>query len=648
MHIPKDPSFSDNKIPAVPKNEASKIPLPSFTTTETFIQKLDRLKRERQQRDKEQAEIVALAQAAEVKRVLHEKQAMLPLGDSIVPTIPASPALSKGQFSQNIELNDEQKMAVRNALDFSIPESVIFGSAGTGKTTLLRQMVTDLAPLLPQFGHEHKHLSSAAPAIAVVSYTRRAVKNLRRALTGIGMKSICCTIHKLLEYAPEQYSELNSEGEMVQKMRFSPSRCRSYPLTGLKFLIVDEAGMDAVELDAEVREALPADCRIVYLGDIYQLPPVYGSAILGFKLADAARGTIPYVHLQHVYRQALDSPILRFALKVKDGVCPEFNAMYCKAARTWESPKKDSVLKVMPISEVSDDPEFLSSKFGAMFAKSYTEGRFNPDEDVILIPHGKPHTFGSHALNLHIAQAITDKNSLDVYEVFSGFNKLYLSIGDKIAIGPHEGRIKEIVRNGKYYGKFPRPPGKSLDRWGRLKLGQQAINAADVCLDGTNNIGGKVSLDQIDAFLDAGRLEDRKAQCSHVVTIQLEDSTEEMSFSTAAELNLLTFTYALTCHKAQGAEWRRVYIILHHVHANMYSREWLYTAMTRAREECVILARPMALEKCVSRAMITGTTLAEKAEFFKGKQKEKDHRDMWSAKKAAQSATQLATFEGGK
>ncbi len=597
--------------------------VPAMQTTESFIEKLDRLKRERMRRMKEEADLAALTQVAEAARVL--------------PVVAAAQKLSGGQFSQAIELNEQQQEAVRNALDFSIRESAVFGSAGTGKTTLLMEMVAQLIKVLPQLGHEHKHLSSAAPAIAVVSYTRRAVKNLRRALTKIGMKSLCCTIHKLLEYAPEYYSEMNSEGEMVEKMRFAPSRCASYPLSGLKFLIVDEAGMDAVELDAEVRAALPGDCRIVYLGDIYQLPPVYGSAILGYKLIDSVDETIPFAHLTHVYRQALDSPILRFALKVKEGSCTEFNAMFCSKARHWESPDKSSRLDIQPILQNTDDVDELCKYFGNKFGDSYKEGRFNPDEDVVLIPHGKPHTFGSHQLNLYIAQAITEKNDLDVYEVYAGFNKLYLCIGDKVALGPNEGRIVSINRNGKYYGKFPRPASKAIDRWGRTILGKESINPNDVCLDGKNNQSGqKISLDQIDAFLDTGKLEDRKAQCSHVVTIQIEDSTEEMSFSTAAELNLMSFTYALTAHKSQGAEWKKVYIILHHVHAGMYSREWLYTAMTRARERCVILARPAALERCVNRAIITGITLKEKAEYFRMKRGERDNRVMWSAKQAAQ------------
>lgn len=56
--------------------------------------------------------------------------------------------------------------------------------------------------------------------------------------------------------------------------------------------------------------------------------------------------------------------------------------------------------------------------------------------------------------------------------------------------------------------------------------------------------------------------------------------------------DLFDFGYALTCHKAQGSEADRV--ILFEERMRMYDgdmwRRWLYTAVTRAREQLVILA----------------------------------------------------------
>lgn len=45
------------------------------------------------------------------------------------------------------------------------------------------------------------------------------------------------------------------------------------------------------------------------------------------------------------------------------------------------------------------------------------------------------------------------------------------------------------------------------------------------------------------------------------------------------------YAYAITCHKAQGSEWDSVGVYVH----GGCNKEWLYTAVTRARRNCIIL-----------------------------------------------------------
>jgi ATP-dependent exoDNAse (exonuclease V) alpha subunit len=51
----------------------------------------------------------------------------------------------------------------------------------------------------------------------------------------------------------------------------------------------------------------------------------------------------------------------------------------------------------------------------------------------------------------------------------------------------------------------------------------------------------------------------------------------------------------------------------------MLQRELLYTAITRAREEILIICEPEMFTKGIMSQRVKGNTLAEKAEFFKGK-----------------------------
>ena len=57
--------------------------------------------------------------------------------------------------------------------------------------------------------------------------------------------------------------------------------------------------------------------------------------------------------------------------------------------------------------------------------------------------------------------------------------------------------------------------------------------------------------------------------------------------------------YAITCHRAQGSAARVVMVILEDI--PLVTREWLYTAITRARETVVIVGDASSLKKVVSR-----------------------------------------------
>jgi exodeoxyribonuclease V alpha subunit len=66
-----------------------------------------------------------------------------------------------------------------------------------------------------------------------------------------------------------------------------------------------------------------------------------------------------------------------------------------------------------------------------------------------------------------------------------------------------------------------------------------------------------------------------------------------------AGLFALTHAYAISVHKAQGAEFPGVVIPLLTSHAVMLGRTLLYTALTRARQLAVLVGQPQALRLAV-------------------------------------------------
>jgi exodeoxyribonuclease V alpha subunit len=63
-----------------------------------------------------------------------------------------------------------------------------------------------------------------------------------------------------------------------------------------------------------------------------------------------------------------------------------------------------------------------------------------------------------------------------------------------------------------------------------------------------------------------------------------------------SEANELTLAYACTVHKAQGSEYPVIVLVVHPQHAIMLQRNLLYTAVTRARQQVVLIGRMDALE----------------------------------------------------
>lgn len=506
------------------------------------------------------------------------------------------------KYGKVITYNEKQKEFVTVA--GSGKSAVLIGAAGTGKTTCQQGTVAKLirsgyAGILEPEGH--KYLTPKTPGIVIVSFTRRAVSNIRRAVSE-DMKNNCITIHALLEYEPVYYEELdNNTGEMKKTMRFEPTRSAARPLpTSIKTCIIEESSMVSVDLFQELKDALPENCQFIFLGDIQQLPPVFGSAILGYKMLE-----LPVVELTEVYRQALESPIIRLAHRILSG-----NPIPASEYPEW---KVDKQLTIHPWKKKLD-PDTALRTIAAFLKAAIDNGLYIPDEDMVLIPFNK--SCGTIELNKHIAQHMARKRKAVVWEIVAGFNKMYLSVGDKVLCDKEDAIVTCIKKNPAYAGASPQSEHELLDYWGT----NQAESG-----DTEHHISKEENTDDIDFMLSqvsmkgGGDGEERVRQASHEVTVKLLEHGNEITLSTAGDLNNLIHAFALTVHKSQGSEFRKVFLMLHQSHATMISRELLYTGITRAREELYIICEPESMTNGILSQRIKGNTLEEKAEWFKGK-----------------------------
>ena len=185
-----------------------------------------------------------------------------------------------------IRLSDQQQEAIRLAAASKI--LVITGGPGCGKTTVLKT-------LTQTFQRANLTIKLAAP-------TGRAAQR---------MAEVCrleaSTIHRLLKFDP-------ASGEFVY--------CAEKQLE-LDALIVDESSMIDLSLAHSLIRAIPAEARIVIVGDADQLPSVGAGRVLSDLLAIPQ---MPRVVLTNLFRRSEHSIITGIAHQINSGSTPSIPA----------------------------------------------------------------------------------------------------------------------------------------------------------------------------------------------------------------------------------------------------------------------------------------------------------------------------------
>lgn len=497
---------------------------------------------------------------------------------------------------QGIEYTEAQKeFILRGAAGESL---VLFGAAGTGKTTSLKgltRLILENGNLPELIDTKHRYLLPGMPGIVITSYMNRAVFNDKKVLPDLAQN--CITIHKLLEYEPVWEKVTDTEGKTYNKMSFQPKRNKNYKLdSNIRLIIIDEAGNTPLDLYNLLIDALPEPEKVqfIFMGDLYQVPPVFGGAVLGFKGAELKENRIV---LTEVKRQDKDSPILSLATKIRHG--QEIHSKHFPEL-------SNEFLQIKPWKrKVNEDTAVLGM---AEFMKQYyNAGAYNPASDIIIMLQNVK--FGIDEINRHIAQFLASKDSREVYEIIAGFNKYYYSPGDIVFYNKEDFIIKEIIYNLEYEGIMPQHHAKTLNYWGHntgLQV-MQEMTAEEV----------EASLNQ--PFQDS-TIEERKRKASHTVIIQNRlDPDRILELDTASEINNLRLGYACTVHRALGSEWEKVFFLIHHTNKSMLYRELLYTGITRAQKYLTIVCETDTFTKGVQNQKIAGESVEEKLMYFQNK-----------------------------
>lgn len=521
-------------------------------------------------------------------------------------------AMERDAQSKNIILSPDQRAAFLGVM--SQKRCVLIGPAGSGKTTLEKLIVSQLAA---KAGAVKVSAEKQSTGICVMAFTGRATQQSRKAIGDIDIP--IATGHSTLGYAPtyeeiEAIDEITGQIYMKEVRRFRPTYGLNCKLPYHTY-IIDEAPMFPVYLYNELVDAMPPDARVILVGDLNQLPPVMDKSVMGYALQKW-----PVFELTKIHRQAEGNAIIKNAHNILQGLPLQ---------------KAPNVHLLEAPADCNGSLNF-AGYIKKVAVKLRDMGHFDPYRDAIIVANSKPSIVTStHALNSYFMSVFNPQkktNGITInprVAIHTGTGRVDYAVGDKVMNCQNNnnfnppitngmlGIVESIALNGKY--DMERAP-QDMD------FVEQSEGDEDETEAEEDTAFSALSLDEVHLELDRVMIEQKaekakkkdkeeegreQRQASHIMTIKFETG-QTITCSTSGDYNKIEFGYVITCHKSQGGEYPTVIICLHSANGTLLSREWLYTAFTRARENVFVLYNKEGLKRALKNQKVKGNTLQEK------------------------------------
>lgn len=314
-------------------------------------------------------------------------------------------------------------------------------------------------------------------------------------------------------------------------------------------IILDELSLVGGEIFLSLIKAIPSGSKLIMLGDPNQLEAI-GLANL---LKDCILSNIiPVGRLTKIHRQAARSGIITESLKISAG------EQIAPATPIRETRGELQDLRITTYSDSILSHDLIIDEYRSLFFDYHI-----PYEDIaVIVPMRTRGAISCYNLNNDIQKIVNpdEVRKIDIQTKEGGYS---LKVGDKIL----------VVKN--HY---------------------DILNSlGEICPIFNGNSGYVVDI-----------LPDNKN-----IKINLVQQGEVLipkSYWRDIELG-----YALTCHKAQGSSSDYVIVGIDMSSYTLLSKEWVYTAITRARDFCSVIGQISALKMSskTSRVTVKHTWLQE-------------------------------------
>ncbi len=482
------------------------------------------------------------------------------LCEAVLSRLPAHPiaaddavsvALTRLFPDSSATVTDWQKVACAGAAIRRL--SVISGGPGTGKTATVVKILALLLELDPSL-----HIRLAAPTGKAAARLSDAIRLRKAALptstqTKAAIPEQAATIHRLLGYNGRAFRHHHRNPLVVD--------C----------LIVDEASMIDLPLMARLFQALPADARLILLGDRDQLASVEAGSVLGDLTGHG--------------RPLSYSPAQAQKLCALAGLQAE------QLPTHSGTPAVADALALLRTSYRFGEHSGIGNLALAVNQGAGTRAleicRGLEFKEVTWIEGGE-NAIHAHALHWAHERYSTYLHTTDIGEAFQAFERV------RVLCAVHDGPFGVTEFNRRVeHALCDGPPG-GADR---------AFHGKPVMVTANDYETGLFNG-------DVGLLWRAPGQELRAYFKLSEDRIRDIAVRSLPEH---VTAWALTVHKSQGSEFEQVLLVLPAESNNpVLNRELIYTGVTRASKTITVHATPQSLTQGIGRQMKRSSGLAHR------------------------------------
>ena len=374
--------------------------------------------------------------------------------------------------------------------------------------------------------------------------TGRAAVRCTQELSKLNVPIQAKTIHRLLRVAGN-----------LDNMEYRFDRENPLPVD---FLVLDEAHAIATPLLASLFKALPIDCHVLLSGDLDQLPPVSH----GQPLMDIIKSGVPHGKLTKILRSSGNIP------------------QVCMAIRNRQPPQLGGNVEITNCSEPAE-------QFEALF-------------HVLTILQNQGHDLKQLAWDFQVIAAMNKTGPLCRDKINEALNP---------ALNPNE----------------PKVPGCPYRRGDKViclenswcQLEESFAETVRGCYDQAEDGGYAVSGNEVLSISKGGKVRVANGETGVIsyaepdfIIVELRSPSRQVVIPVSEYSKKWDLGYAMSAHKASGSEWQYVVVMLDKVNQarKMMTRNWLFTALSRAKDHVWINGKEGLLRSIIQKDQLRRAT----------------------------------------